>query len=274
MYHIRYQVNDVPSTGLSLSCSNEIVVSVIDVNEAPVVRGGTPLSVAEMSAVGTVVGVVDAYDEDVGDVISYELLNAAASPFKLDAASGTLTVADAGTINFEVTPSLFVQVAVTDRQGLRTLATLTVTVLNVNDPPVLQSAHFTANECALSRMSGINSRHLELLGAIQCYDEDVGNELAFTMVNDTAAFVVERKSGLLYAETTLLDFETKRAYDLSIQCSDGVANSTTIVSVDVVNINEAPTILDKVLRVNENIPAGTSLGYLNTIDPEYDDENF
>ncbi|KAI9993262.1 hypothetical protein PInf_015340 [Phytophthora infestans] len=226
VYRLRYQANDIPDTGLSLSCSNEIAISVVDVNDAPVIPGRQSLVVAEMSAEGTIVGTISAVDEDKGD-------------------------------------------------GLQAVAILTVTVININDPPVLQSSNFTANEYALSKTSDSSgARNLELLGSIHCFDEDVGDELSFTLLNDTPAFVIEAKSGMLYAETRFLDFETTRAFDLAIQCSDGQAAAVSTSWVFVTNLNEAPTVAGEVYRVQENTPLGSSIGFIRVSDVEHDDESF
>ncbi|KAG2933989.1 hypothetical protein PC115_g5297 [Phytophthora cactorum] len=274
IYHLRYQANDIPDTGLSLSCSNEIVISVVDVNEAPTILGKQPLAVAEMSAVGTIVGAVDGIDEDEGDVLTFNLQDSY-SPFTLASDTGVLKVANASMINFESSPTMYVSVAVTDREGLQAVATIIVTVINVNDPPVLQSSNFTANEYASSKNGDASgARNLELLGSIRCFDEDSSDELHFSLLNDTSAFVIEAKSGMLYAETRYLDFETTRAYDLAIQCSDGQATAVSTFWVFVTNINEAPIVTGQVFRVDENTPMGTSIDFITVSDVERDDENF
>ncbi|KAG7392161.1 cadherin, EGF LAG seven-pass G-type receptor, partial [Phytophthora pseudosyringae] len=275
VYRLRYQSNDIPDAGLSLACSNDIVITVVDVNEVPTIPGRLSLAVAEMSALGTVVGTIDAIDEDIGDMLKFTLETSAYSPFTLEAETGVLTVANASMINFEVSPSMAIDVVVTDREGLRATATLHVAVINVNDPPVLVAANFTANEFALSKVSGsFGVRSLELLGSIHCFDEDIGDEMSFALLNETAAFVIESKSGLLYAETRYIDFEITRAYDLTIQCSDGQAAAVSTVWVFVTNVNEAPIITGQVYRINENSPDGTSLGLITVSDPERNDDNF
>ncbi|KAG3110379.1 hypothetical protein PI125_g10068 [Phytophthora idaei] len=274
IYHIRYQANDIPDTGLSLSCSNEIVISVVDVNEVPTILGKQLLAVAEMSAVGTIVGAVDGIDEDEGDVLTFNLQDSY-SPFTLASDTGVLKVANASMINFESSSTMYVSVAVTDREGLQAVATIMVTVINVNDPPVLQSSNFTANEYASSKNGDASgARNLELLGSIRCFDEDSSDELHFSLLNDTSAFVIEAKSGMLYAETRYLDFETTRAYDLAIQCSDGQATAVSTFWGFVTNINEAPIVTGQVFRVDENTPMGTSIGFITVSDVERDDENF
>ncbi|ETL40832.1 hypothetical protein L916_08084 [Phytophthora nicotianae] len=274
VYRLRYQANDIPDTGVSLSCSNEIVISVVDVNEAPAISGRQSLIVAEMSTDGTIVGTVNTIDEDNGDVLTFSLLDSY-SPFTLETDTGVLRVANGSTINFESAPVMYITVAVTDREGLQVVATLTVTVLNVNDPPILQSANFTAAEYALSRNGDtFGTRNLELLGSLHCFDEDTSDELSFSLLDDTSAFVVETKSGMFYAETRNLDFETTRGYDLTIQCSDGQTTAISTFWVFVKNINEAPIVTGQVYRVNENTPIGTGIGFVSVSDVEHDDENF
>jgi hypothetical protein len=275
VYRLRYQVNDIPDTGPSLACSNEIAITVVDINEAPTISGNARFFVAEMSPAGTVVGTIDANDEDFGDSLTFTLRNPSSLPFVLDATTGVLKVANDVNINFEASPLISFDVAVTDREGLQAMATLVVEVLDVNDPPVLQPANFTASEFALSRNGGSSRlRNLELLGSLHCFDEDAGDELAFALLNTTTAFVVESKSGMLYAETSFLDFESKRAYELSTQCSDGKEAVIASVWVFVTNINEAPIVSNQVYHIDENAEVGASLGIINVSDAEYDDVNF
>ena len=73
----------------------------------------TVLSVAENSAVGTVVGTVAATDPDAGDTLSYLLDSASGAVFDIDS-GGTITVAAADVLDHEGAPSWSVTVSVHD----------------------------------------------------------------------------------------------------------------------------------------------------------------
>ncbi|KAL3659516.1 hypothetical protein V7S43_015506 [Phytophthora oleae] len=274
-FQLHYQANDVPNTGLPLTCINRVVISVVDINEAPTISGKAILAIPEMSESGTIVGTVDAHDKDSGDILTFTLQNAVFSPFILEADTGVLKVANGSLIDFEVSPLIPITVTVTDREGIRVVVTLNVAVINENDQPVLQPTNFTANEYVLTKTSGISeARNLALLGSMHCFDEDAGDELTFSLLNDSVYFFIEAKSGMMYAETQFLDFERTRAHSLIVECSDGKAKVTSTPWVFVRNINEAPIVTGQNYHVEENIPAGTSLGFINVSDAEHDEENF
>uniref|UniRef100_K3X1D1 Cadherin domain-containing protein n=1 Tax=Globisporangium ultimum (strain ATCC 200006 / CBS 805.95 / DAOM BR144) TaxID=431595 RepID=K3X1D1_GLOUD len=270
-YRIRYQASDVPAAGTaSLSCSSEVVITVIDVNEAPEFTSGvSTLSVIENSVAGTTVGKVDASDEDTGDVLQFTLLSAY-SPFILDKDTGLLQVANASLLNFEMQSSMVILVSVTDQLGLQALANISVAVLNTNDPPVLDTTVLYANEFAAST----SSNALQALGSLHCVDEDYGDALRFKLLTWNSKFIIESTSGLIYARADLLDFETKREYVLDIRCTDGLTESSALATVIVVNINESPIVRNYTIRVRENITPGSLVGKIDAFDPELNDAEY
>ena len=119
------------------SSSAAIVVSVyFDGNGAPVVNDQA-FSVVENSSPGTSIGIVQARDDD-GDTLSYAITAGnAGDAFVIDPASGELTVTGSAELDHETTPSYGLTVEVTDDGTpiLSDTATVTITVLDVNEPP-------------------------------------------------------------------------------------------------------------------------------------------
>jgi hypothetical protein len=117
-------------------------------NNRPVVIGGAALSATEGSAIGTVLGTVDASDAD-GDPLTYRLL-ANANPngnfvdaVRIDSASGTIIVTDPSDFNFELAAQLQLTVQVTERAPGATIRTavavIVVNVTNGNEAPRIDS---------------------------------------------------------------------------------------------------------------------------------------
>ncbi len=96
-------------------------------NNVPQIPAGTPVSftVAEHAAVGTVIGTVRGADNDTSDILTHELGGANASLFKIDQATGRITVGSG--LNFETAP----EATATGRTGRD--YTFTVTVRDPSD---------------------------------------------------------------------------------------------------------------------------------------------
>lgn len=94
-------------------------------------------SVAENSAVGTVVGTVVAADPDSATPLTYEITAGNTnSAFAINAVNGKITVANAAALNYESQTSFALTVKVSDSTMPVTddSATITINVTNVNEP--------------------------------------------------------------------------------------------------------------------------------------------
>ena len=92
--------------GQGAEVSEDFSLSVTNVNDAPddlTLSGGR---VAENANVGTVVGTVAAHDDDVGDSLTYALVDDADGRFAIDSATGQITVAAASALDFEAATSM------------------------------------------------------------------------------------------------------------------------------------------------------------------------
>ena len=111
-----------------LSGRNTLTINLTNVNEAPVVTPAT-VSLAEHSAVGTVVGPVTATDPDAGTTLTYAILSGnTGGAFAINPTTGVLTVANRNALNFEVTPTFRLMVRVTDAGTPVLNGTETITV--------------------------------------------------------------------------------------------------------------------------------------------------
>jgi hypothetical protein len=102
------------------------------------------LEVEENSVNGTVVGTVTAED---ASTLSYILTDNAGGRFAIDSASGQVTVADGRLLDYETASSHSVTVRATDLAGNSRDSELTVTLIDVNDPPTITAnTGFTIDE--------------------------------------------------------------------------------------------------------------------------------
>ncbi|MDC3283745.1 cadherin domain-containing protein, partial [Opitutales bacterium] len=110
-----------------------VYIHVDDQNEAPVYFDAVdPLRVLENQPIGTIVGELEAIDDDEGDVVTYQLLKdrdpIANESFTLDE-NGTLRTAEV--LDYEKNASLFIRAKATDKAGLITKKRFVVEVINV-----------------------------------------------------------------------------------------------------------------------------------------------
>jgi hypothetical protein len=102
-----------------LTFDKAFTVTVINVNEAPTNATLTGNTVAENAANGTAVGTVGgAVDPDAGATFSYSLIDNAGGRFAINAATGAITVANGGLLNYEAATSHAITARVTDQGGL------------------------------------------------------------------------------------------------------------------------------------------------------------
>lgn len=107
-----------------------ITVNLNNINDAPVF-GDAVLSVAENSAAGTVVGTVQASDQDM-DVIGFAIVAGDQEGFFAIDANGEITTTENAVLNFEARSSYQLVVEITDG-ALTTQKAVTVNVENVGD---------------------------------------------------------------------------------------------------------------------------------------------
>lgn len=119
----------------SASQSNTMIVRLVDVNDPPAMGAG-PFLVKENSVAGTdVVFAVD--DEDTEDTHVFEILSQSQPWLAVDVSTGQLQIAEGADIDFESGIENQVVLKVSDRGGLASTATITVTATDENDPPML-----------------------------------------------------------------------------------------------------------------------------------------
>ncbi|WP_150297724.1 ELWxxDGT repeat protein, partial [Salipiger aestuarii] len=116
-------------------------VNAYSVNDAPsdiAVSGGS-LSIAENSSNGAIVGQLVATDPDVGQTLSFSLLDTAGGRFAINASSGHVIVADGLGLDYEQGTGYDITVRVSDGSLTRT-ETFTVSVTDVSPETVTGDA--------------------------------------------------------------------------------------------------------------------------------------
>ena len=156
IYTVTYTVTD-DDGGVGTAMVNVVVE-----NQSPTAQDAQ-WDLVENAPVGTVVGTISATDPG-DDTLSYSITGGTgATAFAIDAATGQVTVADSTQIDFETTPSLSLDVEVSDEDGAAVTATVTIYLLN--QASITGTVFVDANQNGLIEANemGIDGVTVELL---------------------------------------------------------------------------------------------------------------
>jgi hypothetical protein len=242
-YSFSAVVND---TG-GLTDSGTVTVNVRDVNEAPVLLPQAR-AVAENSPRNALVGApILATDVDSGQLLAFSFTAGNADGiFAINPCSGQITVASP-VLNFEAVSSYVLTVMVQDdgTPRLNANATMTITILDVNEAPVLLASSFLVAE---------NQPVNTVVGEQLSTDQDVPDNKTFSIVGGSGVGVFAiSASGTLTVASAVLDFESKPSYEVHIMVTDkGGLNDTQPYTVAITDVNEAPVVPSQTVTVAEN----------------------
>ena len=118
----------------------------VDQDHVPTDIGLAPTTVVENQPTGTVVGTLSTVDADAGDTHTYALVPGAGSAGNGSFATSGSSLRTAVPLDHETTPTLSVRVRSTDSAGLTVEEAFTITVTDVDDPPVAVEDTSTAVE--------------------------------------------------------------------------------------------------------------------------------
>jgi methionine-rich copper-binding protein CopC len=263
------QVADAGTT--SLSDTATVTINLNDLNETPTLND-VSYSIDENVVASTLVGTLVGSDPDTtapNNTLTYSITAGNSSgAFAIDASTGKVTVADASKLNFEASPSfaLTVQVADAGSTSLTDTATVTINLNDLNEAPTLNKATFSVNE---------NASNVTAVGTVKATDPDTtapNTTLSYSITsgNESGAFAINPSSGLItVANGSLLNFESKSSYSLTVQAKDGGGlTSSNTVAINLTDVNETPVLDDVFFEVPENSAAGTVVGLLAGVDPD------
>jgi hypothetical protein len=190
-----------------------------------------PFSIDENSANGTLVGDVDASSGggSSDDGLTYSITGGSgASVFAIDSASGEISVANSGALDFESSDSFEVSVQA-DSGSSQVSVTVTINVNNLNDnsPVFTASGPFTVLETATngSIAGNLNSNDGDLGG------NDAGISYSVLGGSGVGVFAISASGGII----TVLDASqlTGSSLTLDVQADDGVFQTTTTVTINI-----------------------------------------
>ncbi|SHK67390.1 cadherin repeat domain-containing protein [Fibrobacter sp. UWEL] len=309
LLQIRVVATDKSSSTTDLSDAKSgktiITIQMLDVNEKPVMDAQS-FEIPENSIKGTPVGTVVATDPDRKTVpfgqLEYAFLEENTT-FAITS-SGAITVLDGSKLDYEKVKSFTFDVVVSDKgtPSLKDTATITVNLIDVNEPPVIPDdgkdhydvkehskkgsvvtkIEFTDEDNADAKVSDFvptltdNKKvsgkvSAEDLFALSIEKDDDGKFFIVVSVKDSAK--------LNYEDLATNMDEKSFPYDVTISLKDQAgATGCNEVSIDrklnVIDINEIPSTKDASFNPKENIAAGTIIGTVEASDPDIKNVKF
>ncbi|MCW1953706.1 MAG: thrombospondin type 3 repeat-containing protein, partial [Flavobacteriia bacterium] len=225
----------VSTTFSSTTYTKSFSIGVLNENEAPTAIGLSTNTLVENNVLSTTIGAFSTIDPDSSDTFTYALVSGLGdnhnSSFTI---SGTYLLAQER-FDFESQEVYQLRVESTDAGGLSVSKTLSVTILNANDPPTaisLSSHTLPENVPSGYEIGNLSSTDIDSVSHTYALVSGVGD-------TDNASFTL---SGTTLLSHSVFDFETKSNYSIRIQTTDGSANTySNSLSIEVLDANEAPT---------------------------------
>ena len=262
-----YSVIVSVSDGNGESDSISVTINVTDVNEAPAFKQSSlTRSVPENTPSGTSLGnALDVSDPD-RDTLSYTLGGPDATSFSFDSTTRRLKTSAA--LDYETKTSYTVTITVSDTKLTDTI-NVTINVTNVNEAPSFTDGSTATRIIAENTASGTN------IGTpVAATDVDANTTLTYTLSGtDAESFRIDGTNGQLRTRAAL-DYEAKTSYSVTITVSDSKLTDTIDVTINVTNVNEAPSFANSTATraIAENTASGEDIGAaVAATDPDSDD---
>lgn len=243
---INFAANPIASLNVSVtdngtppqSASATFTVALQTVNHAPTLTA-TTFNLPENSASGTVVGNVNAVEPDAGQTLTYAITGGSGSSAFAISNTGVITVTNPALLNFEVTPTFSLVVAVSDNgsPSMGASATFFVALQNVNEAPTLAGGTFSLPE---------NSASGTVVGTAAGSDPD-GQALTYSITggNTGGAFAINSSTGAITVlNAAAIDYEVNPNFSLTVSVSDGLLSASATFSVALQDVNEGPVSVD------------------------------
>ncbi|MDE0352917.1 MAG: Ig-like domain-containing protein [bacterium] len=259
-----YSVTVEASDGNSNTGTLDVIVTVTNVNEKPVVSGSASVNKAE--GADKTVGTYTATDPDAGASVTWTLSGTDAADFDIST-GGVLSFAQAPDLENPLDSDTDNEYSVTVKASdgsLEDTLDVTVTVSGVNESPSI-----TGGPMALNYAEN-DSAPVGTYTATDPEDDSITWSLSGT---DSADFSISTGGVLTFASSpdfeVPVDADTNNVYSVTVRASDGNTTVTRDVIVTVTGVNEAPVISGDATKNYAENGSGAVASYTAT-DPESD----
>ncbi len=244
-----YTLTVTASSG-GASTSFDFTVSVNDVNDAPTAINISSLGVPEKID-GAIVGSVTTSDQDTGDTHTYSV-----SDDRFEIVDGNLKLKSGTTVDYSVETTIALSVTTTDAAG----ETLT------------QDFSLLVGSIQISSTSFAENATGAVVGDLSITDPDFTANVTYTLSGGDSSLFEVVNNQLKLKDANSADFETKDSYSVTISAADDASHSASLTyTINVTNVNEAPTAVALSASAIDENSAGAIIGDLTTTDVDADD---
>ena len=201
---------------------------------------------------------IDAFDPD-NDPLIHSISGTDASYFRIDSDDGEIRLINSA--DYESKSSYIFDATVSDGT-LSDTKTVTVNVIDVNEAPTLTSSDTSTVEENASTDTVIYN--------IDAFDPDNDPLIHSISGTDASYFRIDSDDGEIRLINSA-DYESKSSYIFDATVSDGSLSDTKTVTVNVIDVNEAPTLTSSdTSTVEENASTDTVIYNIDAFDPDND----
>ena len=241
-FKLRYGVSDADAAAVAALEAERQTEQQASVNQAPAF--GAPsyefdlAEIADGSVTAVALGAVSATDPQ-NDTVTYSIEDGNDDAlFEIDESTGALTYKGTGEDYESETTSYELTVRASDGTNT-TDVTVTVNVTDVEEAPTFGAPSYEFDLAELADGSGT----AVALGTVSATDPQ-GDTVTYSITdgNDDALFEIDRATGALTYKGTGEDYESETtSYELTVRASDGTNTTDVTVTVNVTDVEEAPT---------------------------------
>ena len=131
--------------------------------------------------------------------------------------------------------------------------------VEVNEAPSLADSSFSLAENSSSGTS---------VGTLTANDPE-GDSLSYSLPN-SSEFSIDSSGEITVADSSQLDFESNPNFAFDVEVSDGNLTDTASVTVNLDDVNEAPSLANASFSIDENSSNGAIVGRVSGSDPDGD----
>ncbi|MCQ2091559.1 MAG: cadherin repeat domain-containing protein [Fibrobacter sp.] len=270
-YTFRVEVSDGDLDLGFLADTATITINVIDVNETPKVYNHT-FKVSEMAKARTSVGSITKWEDpdldgtdnhavtfSISDTIVGGVQTDATKNFVINSTTGKITVAQGAVFDYEtVSKVYYLKVTVKDHgdPSLSASALVTINVVDEPEPPEIENKtpNFTVEE---------NSPVDTEIGKIVVHDKDENESFMFSLIDTSGFFKISYVDSIATIKVrsgAKLDYENVAKYEVKVVVQDKDSETdTAVVTIDVIDVNEKPTMEEQFFELFENSGANYKL---------------
>lgn len=203
-------------------------------------------TVQENSPSGTLIGAVEAIDQDEGQIVSFEIIDGNSDAiFKINPGTGILSVDDPSELDFETSTELFLKISASDsheKDPRESSASVKVNITDENEyAPVVKALVLELNE---------NPSVDQVLGVVEATDQDSHQALSYSIKTQEASNYVEidaSTGSLSVLDSSIFDFESMKQLVFEVEVKDDHANYKSVVGSVTINLLDVLELTEEML---------------------------